>query len=854
MRNDATHAEGMSSDSSGAGVSPYRIFRAVGIGFSVMILAAGILWKVRGSTRPAQITRPDDPNSMRLLYVRPDCGEQVYDANGRLLGKIPVGNTSSYWWKPDDMKREFVFTCRNDNSLFPTFVSLYLNGWLARRESASLEVRDTNESWVTLSCRAEVPRTMLEGGLRLGPIRLFRPRKKRVLTVDAHITYHTGPRGPARATFVGPFRVGQQVRAQEDANVLMQVERSPASTVHFVLSGPPPVECDAPVLAYTAGGRRHSLGRGGSSTTATKPFRWEVSCRNLALKSITHITLNEKPATQVYRGIQVNYPDLPVRTHPAFLDEIAERLDLDVDLSDPYAVDAFVENTKPFDSPSQALCILDIARGDFLHRVMRTFQRIQPGDLTTAEREQLAEILPTLRRGERERFACHLGLWAGWPAYADKVLAILRDGDMGDLRFERLALALYRYPSPTAEQLSSLTDLLLQKSIDGSSLRDRLVNYVLRHSGSETEHLRRLAECDKPWIWSLVIRPDRYFREFVNKASPSRIVRKRAVALGMSSWIDQADALKPEAYELLVETITPEFYEKSYLGFDRVFKAFAEHTPADKGNEVLIQYLKRQQSGWKAWRQIEGASFWSDGGIWRVVRQLNSWNDVNIGGLGRDSDRRDSSVGIDWPGVTASALQWALHWARTGEDPGRLSPDWRMSNRDMRVVWHNRRAPEYSQVGLWPHGQDPNLARPYALMESGGDFLYYTVRPAGYAARGMPAWDFLIRAGVDRGPQINHEFTFTLAGVPKLFDPRRRNASSRRTLFSWEGDTFWHGDWEIWIEPGAAETSILNGIRLFSEWKDRYLADDPAVPPPKRVFSRDDLDVVPADSESSLRQ
>jgi len=760
VRNDATHAADTSSGDSGAGVSLYRPFVIVGIGLLMLAGLAGVLWEVRASSRSPRITGPDDPNSMRLLYVRPDCGEQVYDSNGRPLGKIPVADTSSYWWKPDDMKREFVFTCRNDNSLFLTFVSLYLNGWLARREAASVEVCDTNESWVTLSCRAEVPRTMLSGGLRLGPIRLFPPRKQPVGTVDAHLTYHTGPRGPARGTFVGPFREGQQVRAQEDANVLMQIKRSPASNVYFVISGPPPIEYDAPVLAYTAGGRRHSLGRGGSSTTTTKPFRWEVSCRDLALKSISHITLDEKPATQVYRSIQINYPDLPVRTHPAFLDEIAERLELDVDLSDPYAVDAFVENTKPFDYPSQALCILDIARGDFLHRVVRTFQRIKPGDLTTAEREQLAEILPTLRGGERERFACHMGLWTRWPVYVDKTLAILHAGDMGDPRFEKLVRALCRYPSPTAEQLRSLTDLLLEKSIDGSSIRDRLVNYVLRHSGSETEHLRRLAECDKPWIWSLVIRPDRRFRKFLDTVSPSRLVRLRAVALGMGSLIDQADALKPEVYDLLAETITPELYEKSYLGFDRVFKAFAKHTPTDRGTEVLIQYLARQQSEWKAWRQI----------------------------------------------------------------------------------------------GLWPHGQDPNLPRPCAAMECRGDFLYHTIRPAGFAAQGMPAWDFLIRAGVDRGGQINHEFTFTFASLPKLFDPRKRNASSRRILISWEGDTFWHGDWEIWIEPGAAEASVLDGTKLFSEWKDRYLADEPAVPPLERVFTRDDLNVVPEDSGQLLRQ
>ena len=88
------------------------------------------------------------------------------------------------------------------------------------------------------------------------------------------------------------------------------------------------------------------------------------------------------------------------------------------------------------------------------------------------------------------------------------------------------------------------------------------------------------------------------------------------------------------------------------------------------------------------------------------------------------------------------------------------------------------------------------------------------------------------------------EFFFTYASLPKLFDPSRMNVSSRSSDRIPQMGSFWRGKWEIWIEPGAAGTGVLDGTAFFSAWKTRYLADKPATPPLERVFRLDDPNTV----------
>ena len=64
MRNDAPHAEELSSGKSRGGVSPYGLLWPVDIASAAMFAGAVIIFGVRDSCRAAPITGLDDPNEI----------------------------------------------------------------------------------------------------------------------------------------------------------------------------------------------------------------------------------------------------------------------------------------------------------------------------------------------------------------------------------------------------------------------------------------------------------------------------------------------------------------------------------------------------------------------------------------------------------------------------------------------------------------------------------------------------------------------------------------------------------------------------------------------------------------------
>ena len=123
-------------------------------------------------------------------------------------------------------------------------------------------------------------------------------------------------------------------------------------------------------------------------------------------------------------------------------------------------------------------------------------------------------------------------------------------------------------------------------------------------------------------------------------------------------------------------------------------------------------------------------------------------------------------------------------------------------------------------------------------MEAGEDFLHYTIREDEHTSQPAQSRAFLIRAGVNQRRCINREFTFAHADLPKEFDPGPTNMFRAPVNGVRQEMPLWQRKWEVRIEPGAAATSVLDGTELFSAWKARYLADEPATPPMKRVFHK----------------
>ncbi|MCF7973251.1 MAG: hypothetical protein K9N55_05520 [Phycisphaerae bacterium] len=94
--------------------------------------------------------------------------------------------------------------------------------------------------------------------LGIGPFRISLGRED-TQSVDAHLTYHAGPRTKAIATFAGPFRVGQRIVSQEPPDLVMEVLQTHPQVLLYKISGPLAIDSETPCLAYGPDGRRHPL-------------------------------------------------------------------------------------------------------------------------------------------------------------------------------------------------------------------------------------------------------------------------------------------------------------------------------------------------------------------------------------------------------------------------------------------------------------------------------------------------------------------------------------------------------------------------------------------------------------------
>jgi len=808
-----------------------RVSRATlvaGVAIAILVLClltARWLWSSAASFSPPAA---DDPNALKLLYVRPDYGPEVYDAAGKFLERIPT-KTIRVHWEEDQLAREILFKCRveGDNPLFGPMAKLAINGG-ASRSNAWLRCTESTGPWHTLLCGPILPKTIRRPPFLLGPIRLPRSQTP-VRTIDVEIRCFAGPRGSAKATFAGPFKAGQTYRAEENPSMILEgsAHGGAGMKLHFV--GPPPMDSEAPIILYLRDGQRlFAEGRGGS-TSSSRGFDWTCIDLHRSLADIAHITIDETPQKQVFRNIVVAYPDRPDRTYPQSFDEIATRLDLDVDLTGPEAIDEFAYHRSFLNSPSEALQILDIAQGRHLDYAMDTLKKGSIQDLSESEQKQLESILNTWLESGREIEACHLGLWAQWPQFIDRIASMLQSGDLTQQPLRQLASEWARKAPPSPEIIKTMTDLLIDRDIADIHVCLALIRAVRQNAQDDGHCVQKLAECEKPWIWEQVIRADSRFRRWKEDRQLSQTVEARMVALGMDDWIDDPQRYKARAKDILCSMLTPQYVELGDM--HRWLRQFEKQVPPERGTEVLARYLKAQLEQWHTW-DLPGRASRSPTGVRMAVQLLNRWHDINLGALGQDSQRYVDDYRFNWQDI----IQEALYWARTGREPRMLPSDWRPSQDDLRVVWYNKTSPEMSVIALWPAHQDPNLPPIDVVMEVVEDFLQFSITRKAHTTESSRVYDVCLRAGVRQRRSIGPTLTFKHEELPKAIDPGPTHGTGVGRDGVRHPIPVWNGSWEIWVESATASESVIKDTDLFRTWQEQYLSDSPA--PTDRVFQR----------------
>ncbi len=645
-------------------LDPRRNRRAVSrIAVVAAILLATVLMVPLAIVRPQPpfqaVGGPSDPLGIRLVAVRPDARDDLYDPEGNLIGQEPDYSGEPAVWGENGMSREFILEWpRVDGPVL----------WVVQSTGQASQGGAGLGLWVP-SHVAERP-----GGVQRSLFRAFVPRKRRgrfgfdlpVTRVDLTVHYYFGPRGPADGCFSGPFNSAQTVPDDMQAGYALTIEPAPApigtTALKLLLHAQQRVESNHTLIAYDTAGRRHlTHAQGGSLTDGRGEL--EYGLVGVPLEQIVTVTFNERTHEKTFRNVVVDYSGLEPRSHAQYLDEIAKRLG--IANPDPQEITEYC-----FKSAEEAVSCIDLVHGYGVTQAWRAIDearpRVTPQQLDEKQLERLhaaAEAWLTASKPLIRAHGIQLGLWGDWGEFFPPALAIVQT----DLRFrENAARAIFDYrQNLSAEQIQQVTRVLLSRD-DPSTHRD-LINSLLKlpKSPAKNDALLELAQSDKPWLWWRALAALRRQREdgwprLLSVAGKSPEMARRVVlALSPAHLPGTSQETVNEAYANLPTLLTAALLRIDMSLCHEVMQATVKHADVPTATAGLVRFLKQLLSEWDR-SNVPGRSNMNYWAVDRTVGRLNLWYDMDIGGLGADLSlhgERDE-WGYDWKAIAAEAIEW----------------------------------------------------------------------------------------------------------------------------------------------------------------------------------------------------
>jgi hypothetical protein len=641
--------------------------------FIVIIIAAAFLLRVGKATQPKPFVVNKGPLDIRLVGVCPDGGEQIYDASGRKLKTTMEAlgpfNTN---WKNEEQCRDFVFEVPDVNSQV-VFVPVS-RIWIAGIN------RGLSGGYGGYFGPTDNPPTLIRS------ITFDRSYKRQVLyffqaqneihQIDLTLRYLYGPRREATCTFTGPFILGQTTQADSNSPYSLTPVQSKGfprySGTDLLLATSQPFDSDTIVVAYDLQGRRYLLdnimGVGGS--------RGAISFRDvrLPLNEIAVITIGEKPYEITFKNIAVDYPDLPHRTYPEFLDQMSERLGL-------AGVSPEKLSQYKFKSQAEAIDVIDIVRG-FWH-VRQVYEAIRHGkpkiDITKLDEATQDKIHRAATEWAKTRYLAKygisLGLMGRWPEFFDKAIERLgREITYGDRypyseqtwRQDNAEIAgtmvIYEMDQLTVEQVQKIKELILKT--DNDSVLKRLLWYLVQtKSQATTDALWELAQNEKPWMWWQATEAW-YSRTSRTHGVYDDLSEKMKLRLILIKDKIRDENLDEKALKLLPEIFTVELGKMASDVWNKVRERISREFDRKVATEIFVDYLRQLQSEMTARQWISNSSFKSKS-KWMtayIIRTLNVWYGTNIASLGTDETRESSNQEprsfYEFQNLIAQPIQW----------------------------------------------------------------------------------------------------------------------------------------------------------------------------------------------------
>lgn len=535
------------------------------LGLVVVVLAAALLLPMARSMKPQPSVVNNGPLDIRLVGVRPDGGEQLYDASGQKLDAIVrAPGLSISTWSEETQRRDFVleFPDVNDDVLFLPHARIRPAG-----TDMSLAVGygyywDLPHKASSKIYSANVPRAY-----RRRVALFFRPEVS-VRLIDLTVRYFYGPRRQAKCTFTGPFAMDKTFEADGSRPYSLTFERAPDDDelgIRLRLVAKETFSDDTPGIIYDLDGTRYLVRSGsGSSQGGWAELKYDGVA--VTPDKIAAITFGEKPHEITFKNVAVHYPDRPYRSYAGYLDQVAERLDL-TGLSGKQLFQY------DFKSPQEAIEVIDVVRGDWhIRKALEAIRYSRPktniSELDQATKDRIRRAATDCAGiNQVAKYGIQLGLMGQWPEFFDMAIARLSEATprgrpynerrrrQGDNDIANVMLN-FRMNRLTGEQVNALTQVI--RETDSGTVSRSLLYYLdWTKSQATTDALWELAQDDRPWIWWQAI-DAWYSRESRTRQVFDDLPEKVKLRLFLIRGVPDDESLKAQARTLLLQVFTPE--------------------------------------------------------------------------------------------------------------------------------------------------------------------------------------------------------------------------------------------------------------------------------------------------------
>ena len=604
------------------------------------------------------------PLDVRLWGIRPDAGDTIYDPNGKkIMETLGLARRDTTVWRDNLHRRDFIFEI-SDTNLPITFRPLRYsaNGEEDRYGSFAIGVlhfqhQGRNFGWF----QTTVPRTMRKSSL-------FGAWKRNIAIdrIDLNLRYYCGPLNKPICVFKGPFKAGRKMIDETGLYEISFVPHPDTSLTELVVRfrAKQQIDAAADALFYDVQGKRHYTGKGwqagkwkpGKATRKELWYSIPGMSPGIPLKNIAMITIGEEPFGVTVKNLRLSSPGSENRTYAEHLDKIAQILDPRREAT----------RWDRIGNPNKALEVVDLLRGEqicWLCRHLCFRPRSKPGldlaDLTAEQSERLkSAALRWAKAIDPEIRACAvgLGLHCKWPEFVDLAFDLLEHPGRNRFRTSSPASdavrALYRYREKLSERdVERIAEFPWRRPDRGHNSR---LQDCLEHpkSPARVKVFWDLAGCEQPWIWSDAIRQLSSWRELGDKCDslPEKLKLRVFLTIGPSGFSDP-DQIAPKASALLPTLLSSQLLSHYGGTFSTLIRNIPESIDRRKMTAVMIESLRHAEYGRQGW------SIW--GAIDRIVKYLNLWHGLDVGGLGSDIRKKTPDLDkMDLEAVATEAIEW----------------------------------------------------------------------------------------------------------------------------------------------------------------------------------------------------